>query len=65
MADYTFGGTDEENAELKKLNAEVVRTRLHTNGFAQDSRCAPRPKTPTTSRPGKSSYGLPKLSKVG
>ena len=25
MADYTFGGTDEENAELKKLNAEVVR----------------------------------------
>jgi len=26
MADYSFGGTDEENAELKKLNAEVVRT---------------------------------------
>ena len=25
MADYSFGGTDEENAELKKLNAEVVR----------------------------------------
>lgn len=24
MADYSFGGTDEENAELKKLNAEVV-----------------------------------------
>ena len=24
MADYQFGGTDEENAELKKLNAEVV-----------------------------------------
>ncbi|KAL8855528.1 MAG: hypothetical protein Q9178_007848 [Gyalolechia marmorata] len=24
MADYTFGGTDEENAELKKLNAEVL-----------------------------------------
>jgi hypothetical protein len=24
MADYTFGGTDEENTELKKLNAEVV-----------------------------------------
>ncbi|KAK0516479.1 hypothetical protein JMJ35_001082 [Cladonia borealis] len=23
MADYQFGGTDEENAELKKLNAEV------------------------------------------
>lgn len=25
MGDYGFGGTDEENAELKKLNAEVVR----------------------------------------
>lgn len=24
MADYSFGGTDEENAELKKLNNEVV-----------------------------------------
>jgi len=24
MADYNLGGTDEENAELKKLNAEVV-----------------------------------------
>ncbi|KAL8679805.1 MAG: hypothetical protein Q9186_003921 [Xanthomendoza sp. 1 TL-2023] len=24
MADYTFGGTDEENAELKKLNTEVL-----------------------------------------
>ena len=24
MADYSFGGTDEENAELKKLNADVV-----------------------------------------
>ena len=24
MADYQFGGTDEENAELKKLNTEVV-----------------------------------------
>ena len=26
MADYSFGGNDEENSELKKLNAEVVRT---------------------------------------
>ena len=24
MADYSFGGSDEENAELKKLNTEVV-----------------------------------------
>ena len=27
MADYSFGGTEEENAELKKLNAEVVSLR--------------------------------------
>ena len=24
MEDYSFGGTEEENAELKKLKAEVV-----------------------------------------
>jgi len=24
MADYAFGGSDDETAELKKLNAEVV-----------------------------------------
>jgi hypothetical protein len=24
MADYAFGGNDDETAELKKLNAEVV-----------------------------------------
>lgn len=24
MADFIFGGTEEENAELKKLHAEVV-----------------------------------------
>jgi hypothetical protein len=28
MADFSFGGSEEENAELKKLNAEVV------SGFA-------------------------------
>lgn len=28
MGDYAFGGTDEENAELKKLNAEVVCLQL-------------------------------------
>jgi 2-methylisocitrate lyase-like PEP mutase family enzyme len=25
MSDFNFGGTDEESAEIKKLNAEVVR----------------------------------------
>ena len=31
MADYSFGGTDEENAELKKLNTEVVCLMLRTS----------------------------------
>jgi len=25
MSDFNFGGTDEESAEIKKINAEVVR----------------------------------------
>lgn len=32
MAEYSFGGSDEENAELKKLNAEVVP--LPSSSFA-------------------------------
>ena len=32
MADYSFGGTDEENAELKKLNGEVVWLRPFLRG---------------------------------
>jgi len=31
MADYNFGGNDEENAELKKLNAEVVCPQYFTH----------------------------------
>lgn len=34
MGDYGFGGTDEENAELKKLNAEVVRLDTRGVGWA-------------------------------
>ena len=30
MGDYSFGGSDEENAELKKLEAEVVRLSSQT-----------------------------------
>jgi pre-mRNA-processing factor 39 len=26
MADYSFGGSEEENAELRKLEAELVST---------------------------------------
>lgn len=26
MSDFNYGGTDEESAEIKKLNAEVVST---------------------------------------
>jgi hypothetical protein len=28
MSDFNFGGTDDESAEIKKLNAEVV-SQLH------------------------------------
>lgn len=31
MADYAFGGNDEEIVELKKLNAEVVRCCFHSH----------------------------------
>lgn len=32
MADYNYGGTDEESAEIKKLNNEVV-SRLMRLGY--------------------------------
>lgn len=35
MADYSFGGTDEENAELKKLNVEVVSLQRDCRIFLQ------------------------------
>jgi hypothetical protein len=28
MADFHYGGTDEESAEIKKLNADIVRGSL-------------------------------------
>ena len=41
MADYSFGGTDEENAELKKLNSEVVCCpRISSQKIAADSSVA-------------------------
>jgi len=30
MAEYNYGGTEEENAELKKLHAEVVSRDIYT-----------------------------------
>lgn len=33
MGDFHYGGTDEESAEIKKLNAEVVSLRrIHFEG---------------------------------
>lgn len=40
MADYQFGGTDEENAELRKLEAELVSPHACTCSQHQ-SRFAP------------------------
>lgn len=36
MSDFNYGGTDEESAEIKKLNAEVVRLVPET----RSQRCA-------------------------
>lgn len=42
MADYSFGGSDEENAELKKLNAEVVCFRKLPHFFNHTQICLTR-----------------------
>lgn len=42
MADYQFGGTDEENAELRKLEAELVSPYFHTCTCSEhQSHCSP------------------------
>ena len=57
MADYIYGGSEEENAELKKLEVDLVSetrtlpcySRVHSFDFD----ICYRPMTPITSRPGK------------
>lgn len=58
MTDYNIGGNEEENAELRKLNAEVVWTlgyQLITLKEA-DADSETRPKTLITLITGRSSF---------
>jgi len=53
MADYAFGGNDEETAELKKLNAEVVRRCISSTAMTPVAdRCSS--KTAIIMKPGRS-----------
>jgi hypothetical protein len=57
MGDFAnFGGTDEENAEIRRLNADVVSCSTFSWGMQHraDSHPALRKRTPTTSRTGRS-----------
>jgi hypothetical protein len=66
MSDFNFGGTDEESAEIKKLNVEVV-SQLHppSNLLSLEMliSCAHSSKTPTTLRIGRNSFAPPRPSK--
>ncbi len=65
MADYSFGGTDEENAELKKLNAEVVCLNMHLRHILSEfANWLNRMRSPIASIIGRSSSALQNLSRV-
>ena len=58
MTDYNIGGNEEENAELKKLNADVVWISHHETHTLKeaDADLETRPKTPIISIIGRSSF---------
>ena len=60
MADYSFGGSDEENAELKKLEAEVVGRsyKMVRITVANKSCCLIRRTTQTVLTTGRNLYAL-------
>jgi len=68
MADYTYGGSEEENAELKKLEVDLVRVTnlvlVIPKHSAPSNTIRDRPMTPITSRPGKSWFAPERRSKV-
>jgi len=65
MSDINYGGTDEESAEIKKLNAEVVSQSPivsrpeHTLTISAHSS-----KIPTTLKTGRSLFAPRKVSKA-
>lgn len=57
MAEYNYGGTEEENAELRKLETELVRYHaLNLIAWVCTDMSIYRPTTPTTSRHGRNSF---------
>lgn len=69
MADYSYGGSEEENAELKKLEVDLVRiTNLVVvipKHSVTSNTIRNRPMTPITSRPGKNWFAPERPSKEG
>ena len=68
MADYSFGGSDEENAELKKLNAEVVCYHPFNSPFSRDQTLLTHAQNSWRNlialKIGKNLSALPNLSRV-
>jgi hypothetical protein len=66
MADYHFGGSEEENAELRKLETELVRLKrgypYHMSLIVTDT--SHRSMTLTISKPGRSLSAVPRPSRV-
>jgi hypothetical protein len=65
MSDFNYGGTDEESAEIKKLNAEVVS--LSSASGMKTRQLTPSPhssRTQITSRIGRNLFAPPRLSRV-
>jgi len=54
MVDYAFGGNDEENAELKTIKAEVVKTTSTQKFFGLLIDLPNSSQIPITLRPGRS-----------
>jgi len=71
MSDFNYGGTEEESAEIKKLNAEVVSFLFYTYALASQY-CVFNANTfcvssriPITLRTGRSLSAPQRLSRVG
>jgi hypothetical protein len=62
MADYASGGNDDETAELKKLNAEVVHHRPPFPTLPAVADLRPSSKMATTTKLGRSWFAPQNLS---
>jgi hypothetical protein len=64
MSEYGFGGSEEENAELNKLNAEVVRSSVKHGDRYYTDMFRTRLQIPITLRTGRSSCVVQRGLKV-